>query len=439
MTQPAIIPPKIKANPLPTYRVMYELPADCWLVINMGGRGGAKSYETAKFAAIMAIQKQKRIAILRDQQNTIEQSILNEIKLRFDEINIKSEFFYSQFYDFQKRGLKHKATGQDLIFTKGFQTSQVNQKAALKSISDVDIAIIEEFEDIRDEQKFNTFADSIRKEGSVIIVNLNTPEKNHWFIKRFYHLQESEYEGYYRAVPRNIKGVVYTFTTFADNPHLPVKTVEKYKAYGDPTSELYNMDYYCSSMLGLVSEGRKGRIFRNWKPISYTDFQKLPYASFAGLDFGYSNDPNALLEIKAHNNKRYIRKAMYKNGLSNEEIAKEIEINLPKRCPVYADSAEPKSIAALRNLNINIWPALKGADSILSGIRELQNLEVFYVPDPDLENEYQEYTWALDVNGLPTDKPVDRDNHLIGDAFRYGEATHQHRTKQTLKVNRNFR
>lgn len=438
MTPTLVKPPKIKPHPLQQYRVFYNLPPETWLVINMGGRGGGKSHETSKFAAIMAMQKQKRIAILRDQQSTIEQSILNEIKLRYEEINTQSGGFYNQYFEFQTRGLKHKASGKDLVFSKGFQTQSVSQKAALKSISDVDIAIIEEFEDIRDEQKFNTFADSIRKEGSVIIVNLNTPEKNHWFIKRFYHLEESGYEGYFRAVPRDINGVVYTFTTFTDNPFLPQKTVDKYNAYGDKNSELYNLDYYCSSMLGLVSEGRKGRIFRNWKPISYADFQKLPYTSFAGLDFGYSDDPNALLEIKAHNNKRYIRKACYKGGLSNEEIASEIEINLPKRCPVYADCAEPKSVAALRRLNINVWPALKGGDSLLSGIRELQSLEVYYVPDSDLEYEYQEYAWALDVNGVPTDKPIDKHNHLM-DAFRYGERTHTHRSGQTVTIKRNFR
>lgn len=55
----------------------------------------------------------------------------------------------------------------------------------MKSVSNIDIAVIEEAEDLRDEDKFNTFSDSIRKEGSVIIIILNTPDVHHWIVKRF--------------------------------------------------------------------------------------------------------------------------------------------------------------------------------------------------------------------------------------------------------------
>lgn len=426
MSNNVIIPPPIKPNPLGPYRIMYNLPPDTWLVINMGGRGGGKSYETAKFAAIMAVQKQKRIAVLRDQQSTIEQSILNEIKLRYEEINEKSGGFYDQHFEFQQRGLKDKARNMDLIFTKGFQTSQKSQKAALKSLSDVDIAIIEEAEDIRDEQKFNTFADSIRKEGSVIIVNLNTPDKNHWLIKRYFTLEEpviegftdKEVQGYFKAVPKAMAGVIFTFTTFEDNPHLPEKIINKYKSYGQKESEYYDVDYYLAAICGLVSEGKKGRIFRKWQSISYDEFKALPYASFAGLDFGYSEDPNAILEVKAHNKKAWIRKICYETELSNEATAKIIQQNLPKSCPVYCDSQEPKSIDELRKFRVNAFPAIKGPDSILAGIKKVKEYTIFYVPDKDLENEYTEYSWAFNANQEQTDVPEDKNNHLM-DALRY--------------------
>lgn len=423
-----IIPPTIKPNALPAYRVLYDLPPDVWLVVNMGGRGGGKSHETSKFATIMPLQKGKRVAILRDQQSSIEQSILNEIKNRFDEINTKAGGFYAQYFQMQERALKNKATNIDMIFTKGFQTSTKSQKAALKSISDVDIAIIEEFEDIRDETKFNTFADSIRKEGSVIVVNLNTPEKGHWFIKRFFTLEDTPYEGFFKAVPRPIKGVVHTFTTYADNPFLTEKITTKYEAYGDPNNELYDLDYYCSAILGLVSEGKKGRIYRHWQPISYEEFRQLPYPSFAGLDFGYSNDPTAIVEIKKHNNNVWIRGICYQTELLDQQTAKIIRENLPTDCPIYADSAEPKSIENLRRMGINILPAIKGPDSILAGIKAVKSNKVYYVPNKDLENEYTEYSWALDANKNPIDRPEDMNNHYM-DALRYGVFTRMQRRK----------
>lgn len=428
--KPIIKPPTIKPNPLDPYRVFYNLPPTTWLTINMGGRGGGKSHETSKFAAIMAMQKQKRIAILRDQQSTIEQSILNEIRMRYEEINEKSGGFYSQYFDFQSRGLKHKLSGKDLVFTKGFQTQNTTQKAALKSLSDVDVAIIEEAEDIRDEQKFNTFSDSIRKDDSVIIINLNTPDKNHWIIKRFFYLEDTEYEGYFKAVPKNMAGVVFTFTTFLDNPYLPKKIIDKYNAYGDKNSEYYDLDYYCSAILGLVSEGKKGRIYRNWKRITYAEFKDLPYRSIAGHDFGYSNDPNATIEVKIHNRKIWIRKVLYKTEMSDESTAQVMLRELPYGCEVYCDSAEPKSIRALQEHGVNALWAVKGPDSIDAGIKEIKSYEVYYVEDNDLENEYVEYSWALDVNKQPTDKPEDKNNHLM-DALRYAVHTYSLGVGQT--------
>lgn len=434
---------EINPNPLPAFRVLYNLPPDTWLVINMGGRGGAKSHEVSKFSALKAISEKKRIAILRDQQSTIEQSILNEIRLRFNEIDDKAGGYYSRFFDFQKHGMIDRSTKKDLVFTKGFQTQNTAQKAALKSLSDIDIAVVEEAEDIRDEQKFNTFSDSIRKSDSVIIVNLNTPDKNHWIIKRHYVLDElrpedfeaeqftkEELEGYFQATPKNNPGVVYTFTTYLDNYHLPKKIVDKYRAYGDKASEYYDRDYYLNSILGLVSEGKKGRIYRNWKRITYAEFKDLPYRSIAGHDFGYSNDPNATIEVKIHNRKIWIRKVLYKTEMSDGSTAQVMLRELPYGCEVYCDSAEPKSIRALQEHGVNALWAVKGPDSIDAGIKEIKSYEVYYVEDNDLENEYVEYSWALDVNKQPTDKPEDKNNHLM-DALRYAVHTYSLGVGQT--------
>lgn len=410
----------IRPNPLAPFRILYDLPPDTWLVINMGGRGGAKSHETSKFASIKAISEKKRIAVLRDQQSTIEQSILNEIRLRFNEINDKSGDYYARFFDFQARGMKDRVSGKDLVFTKGFQTQNVAQKAALKSLSDVDIAIIEEAEDIRDEQKFNTFSDSIRKSDSVIVINLNTPDKNHWIIKRFYWLKDTEFEGYFQAIPKAMPGVVFTFTTFEDNPYLPKKIVDRYRAYGDKNSDYYDLDYYCSSILGLVSEGKKGRIYRNWQRISYIEFEQLPFHSFLGLDFGFSNDPLAIVEVKMHNNKVWFRKICYEVGSSDENTANIIHRNRLNGCITYCDAQEPKSIYALQVLGINATKAIK---EINPGIQKLQSLQVFYVDDMHTENEYIEYCWALDVNKQLTDKPEDKNNHIM-DALRYAVYTY---------------
>jgi phage terminase large subunit len=62
-----------------------------------------------------------------------------------------------------------------------------------------------------------------------------------------------------------------------------------------------NPEYYWTMIRGLVSEGVRGRVFKNWKPIPKKEFEQLPYPSEFGMDFGFASDPTALVEIKRHN------------------------------------------------------------------------------------------------------------------------------------------
>jgi phage terminase large subunit len=421
----------IRPNPLPKFKILYNLPPKTWLVINVGGRGGGKSYEVSKWGVLEALTRNKRLALLRDEQSTIAQSIMHEIKMRFTEINEKANNHFSSRWEMQDNGLKKSSTGMLHVFSKGFRTSKTGQKAGLKSIADVDIAIVEEFEDIADEEKFNVFADSIRKEDAVIVINSNVPSKNHWFVKRYFNLIESPYEGFYILQPKTIPGVVYIISSYEDNPHLSENTISRYRAYGDPNSNLYNLEHYITDILGYVSEGAKGRIYRGWKAITNTEFLQAPYSSYYGLDFGYSEDPVALVEIKSHNNKNFWKEIIYEVGLTNPSLAKLMQVRgVPKNARIYADSAEPKSIKELHELGYkNVVPADKGPDSVLFGIKQVKAMENYVTEgSANLWHENEEYKWELDSNKEPTDKPEDKNNHLL-DAGRYAITTHKHKNK----------
>ena len=189
---------------LPAFEILYDLPKNTNTVICIGGRGGAKTYEVSKFVAFSSTILKKRCVVLRDEKELIRESILNEVLLRFDTANTRG--LLSTMYERLDTGIKDLATNEMLVFTKGFRASQNDKKANLKSISNVDIAVIEEAEDIRDEDKFNTFADGIRKSGALIIIILNTPDINHWIIKRYFNLTFVE-NGFYEVVPKDIPGV----------------------------------------------------------------------------------------------------------------------------------------------------------------------------------------------------------------------------------------
>ena len=199
-------------------------------------------------------------------------------------------------------------------------------------------------------------------------------------------------------------------------------TIKSFRDVGDPNSPSYNPDYYYRSVLGLISEGKKGQIFNNIKRISRKLYDELPYEPFDGLDFGFSSDPAAVGEFKHHNGKLFARQLIYERGLDNDDLAKEMKIKgVKKTTKVYADSAEPKSISTLNKYGFSIIGAIKGADSIEYGYRELLTLEIYLVEgedNEDFEKEFEEHSWALDKDKNPTDKPEDSWNHLI-DAMRY--------------------
>jgi phage terminase large subunit len=139
-----------------------------------------------------------------------------------------------------------------------------------------------------------------------------------------------------------------------------------------------------------------------------------------GLDFGYTNDPTAVIAAYKMNNKYYFDEVLYQKGLTNSEIANHLKsLNVDKGQYIICDSAEPKSIQELANYGFKVEGAQKGADSIRISIDALKR-DRFYVTknSTNLIKELRSYTWAKDKQGNVQDKPVDYMNHAI-DAVRY--------------------
>ena len=89
---------------------------------------------------------------------------------------------------------------------------------------------------------------------------------------------------------------------------------------------------------------------------------------------------------------------------------------------IVADSSEPKSIDRLRDLGLTrIKAAMKGKDSINSGIDYLQDFHIIVHPRcVNFLTEIANYTWVKDSKtGKTLNCPVDDFNHLM-DAMRYG-------------------
>jgi phage terminase large subunit len=219
--------------------------------------------------------------------------------------------------------------------------------------------------------------------------------------------------------------------TFEDNEYLAlseVKSILDYKEKGFfdtllPTESIFSdgniKNKYWSNKwrvygCGLVGS-LSGVVFNNWNIINgVPDGARL---IGIGLDFGYTNDPTAAIEVYQYNDKRILNEIVYRTGMLNHDIAKV----LPKDTFVYADSAEPKSIEEIRRTGVNIMPVKKGADSIVFGIQTMQTQEYLITSkSKNVINEFQKYIWQKDRRGDTQNKPIDKYNHAI-DAIRYHE------------------
>ena len=208
----------------------------------------------------------------------------------------------------------------------------------------------------------------------------------------------------------------FLILTYKDNEALDnaiVKEIERAKEKAKTSSYWENWwNVYGLGQIGSL----EGVIFNNWKTIDTIpdEARLIGY----GLDFGYTNDPTAIIEIYKYNDQRILNEICYQKELSNSQISKFITTKLP----CYCDSAEPKSIAELRNFGVNAFPVTKGADSINYGIQVIQdNSYLVTQKSLNLINEFRKYAWDKDKRtGAKLNKPIDNYNHAI-DAFRYHE------------------
>ena len=178
---------------------------------------------------------------------------------------------------------------------------------------------------------------------------------------------------------------------------------------------------YLDGQIGML----EGVIFSNWKTID--NLPKDAKLIGIGLDFGYTNDPTAIIEVYNYNGTRILNELKYQTGMLNSDIAK----TLPKNVIVYADSSEPKSIDEIKRYGITIKGVTKGKDSINYGIDVIQQQEYLVTSNSvNLIKELRAYCWDVDKHGTRLNKPVDNNNHAI-DAFRYHEM-------ETLGLKRNY-
>ena len=215
---------------------------------------------------------------------------------------------------------------------------------------------------------------------------------------------------YYEEVKGKRDDVEELTLTYVDNEALSqeiIASIETRKG---------RKDWWQVYGLGQLGE-LEGKIYRDWK----LDIDEIPHEARLeryGLDFGYTNDPSAIVAIYRFNNAYILDEILYMKGMSNKQLA-DVFLN-QKQALVIADSAEPKSIDEIRSYGVNIQPAQKGQGSVQQGIQSVQSQQISVTKSStNIIKEYRNYLWETDREGRRLNVPEHQWSHSM-DAIRYG-------------------
>lgn len=216
---------------------------------------------------------------------------------------------------------------------------------------------------------------------------------------------------FYTQMQPSRKDIDFVTLTYLDNEALERVTVEEIESHRDNKAW---WTVYGLGQLGSIET----RIYTGWKMV-----QDIPHEARLirrGLDFGYSSDPAALVDVYEYNGGFILDEQLYQKRMFPSDIARHILALDDPQVLVMADSAQPGSIDEMRMLGVNVLPAAKGPGSVNKGIASVQEKQMSATSRSlSLWREYRNYLWIVDRDGHQTMNPEPGNDHLL-DATRYG-------------------
>ena len=364
----------LEVNTTISYKHIEDCPTRvCHLV---GGSRSGKTYAALQWLIVQALQNKEVVTIVRKTIPSLKRTVMKDFKdlmqlmgiWNEDDFNI-SDRTYTFYNDSQIQFIS---------------TDNAEKLRGVKS----NILWIEEASEVDSESYLQL---QIRTTGRIILSYNPTVSPWHWL--------------------REMVDCTRYFTSYKDNPYLEksvIRALEDLKNTNIKAWQVYTKGEYTTNDKAIFEFE-----LVEWLP------DEAEFVAW-GLDFGYANDPNALVSMwKLNGNELYILEHCYEKGMVTNEITDMLKKAVSGNEEIWADSSEPRLIEEIRRAGFNIKPVTKGKDSINFGIGVLQNYKI-KIPKScqNLINEFYSYEWETDRFGKILDRPVDFNNHLL-DAARY--------------------
>jgi phage terminase large subunit len=350
------------------------------IVVNQGGTRSSKTYSILQFLITLALESRGKIyTICRKTLPSLKATAYKDFFSIVEELGMYNVDLHS------KGNLTYVLNGNEFEFISVDEPTKIRGRKR-------NILFMNE----ANEFHFEDWQQLILRTTERIFLDYNPSDEYHWI--------------YENVLPR--EDCTFIKSTYLDNPFLQKETIKEIE-------RLKELDENYWRVYGLGERGvSQQTIFKNYDLID-TIPENAKFIAY-GLDFGFSADPTAIIEVYRHDLDLYLNEIVYRKGLTNQDIGKRLtDFNINRQQEIVADSAEPKSIEEIYRLGFNIKPAKKGPDSIKNGIDIMKRYRLKITKKSvNLIKEIRNYKWMQDKNNRILNKPVDAFNHSI-DAIRY--------------------
>lgn len=391
------------------------LDDDHFIYLITGGRGSAKSFNASTFINSLTFESGHLILYCRYTMTSAEQSVIPEFTEKID-LDETTRYFRTT-----KNEVENLLSGSKILFS-GIKTSSGNQTAKLKSIQGLTTFVCDEAEEWTSETEFDKIMLSIRKKGikNRIIIVMNPSDVNHFVYKKYIKNNHKVVD--IDGVPVQISthpSVLHIHSTYYNNIEnlsdefiKEIDIIKNEEMLPDGTFPINGK--YAQIIIGRWADISEGAIFKKFEIVD--EIPKWVKRRGIGMDFGYTNDPTAIIDCAILDKDLYLDELCYKTHMLTGDIITELKRANKK---TISESADPRLIQEISNAGIMIYPVDKFQGSILAGINTMQEYNIKITKRSlNLLHEFRNYTWDKDKNGNYINVPIDKFNHGI-DGVRY--------------------
>ncbi|MHB8114583.1 MAG: PBSX family phage terminase large subunit [Bellilinea sp.] len=370
-----------------------------------GGRGSTKS----SFVSLAIIEQlinnpQWHGLVTRQVKDTLRDSVYAQLVWAINYLGLAEKFRCTT----SPLEITYIATGQKIYFRGADDPLKI--KSIKPQFGHIGLLWFEELDQYHGPEAIRSIVQSAIRGGDMayIFKSLNPPRsRNNWTFKELSIPKPNRYvhDSNYTTVPQEWLG-----KTFLDEAEF-LKEV--------------NPDAFLHEYMGeAISSG--GLVFENVqiRKITEEEIKEFDHV-LHGLDFGYFPDPAhyARMHYDSARLTLYIFGEVRKWKTGNRALYDHlVEYGLLSSYLVTCDSAEPKSIADLRDYGMSVRAAEKGPESVRYSMKWLQSLKAIVIDNeraPAAAEEFLSYEHEMDKDGNYLSDYPDVNNHGI-DAVRYG-------------------